>query len=100
MKNSNRKQKTLDQFEISHGIFFLPQELRSDYTKILHDITIFDDQTGATTQCVLIYHQVRELEKLFEKHDLKAGDTIGYAWEKDGLHISFPRKGIFGFINK
>ena len=100
MKNNNRKQKTLDQIEINHGIFFLPQELRSDYTKILHGVTVIDDQAGTSKQCVVIYHQVRELARLFEKHNIKAGDTIGYAWEKDGLHLSFPKKGVLGFLNK
>ena len=100
MKNSNRKQKTLDQVEIDRGIFFLPTELRSDYTKILHDVTVIDDRAGTSKQCVVIYHQVRELKRLFEKHNLKAGDTVGYAWEKDGLHLSFPKRSIFGFARK
>lgn len=100
MKNSNRKQKTLDEVEINHGMFLLPQELRSEYTKHLHDINIFDERGRMFCQCKTQYHQVRGLKTLYDKHKSKTGDIIGYAMEKDGLHLTFSRKLILDFHKK
>lgn len=98
MKSSNKK--TLNEIEIKYGMFLLPQELRSEYTKHPHDINVFDERGRMFCQCKIVYHQVRELNRLYDKHKSKAGDTIGYAMEKDGLHLTFPRKLIFGFHSK
>ena len=98
MKNSNKK--TLNEIEIKYGMFLLPQELRSECTKHPHDINVFDERGRMFCQCKIVYHQVRELNRLYDKHKSKAGDTIGYVWEKDGLHLTFPRKLIFGFHKK
>lgn len=98
MNNSNKK--TLNEIEINYGMFLLPQELRSEYTKHPHDINVFDERGRMFCQCKIVYHQVRELNQLYDKHKSKAGDTIGYAMEKDGLHLTFPRKLIFGFHRK
>lgn len=100
MKNCNRKQTTLNEVEINYGHFILPQELRSEYTRHLHDINVFDERGRMFCQCITIYHQVRGLKVLYNKHKSKAGDTIGYAWEKDGLHLTFPRKLILDFHKK
>jgi len=40
------------------------------------------------------------LNRLYDKHKSKAGDTIGYAMEKDGLHLTFPRKLTLDFHKK
>lgn len=98
MKSSNKK--TLNEIEINYGMFLLPQELRSEYTKHPHDINVFDERGQIFCQCKIVYHQVRELNRLYDKHKSKAGDTISYAMEKDGLHLTFPRKLIFGFHKK
>ena len=98
MKNNNKK--TLNEIEIIYGMFLLPQELRSEYTKHPHDINVFDERGRMFCQCKIVYHQVRELNRLYDKHKSKAGDTIGYAMEKDGLHLTFPRKLIFDFHKK
>ena len=100
MKNSNGKQKILNEVEINHGLFILPQELRSEYTKHLHDINVFDERGRMFCQCKIQYHHVREMKRLYEKHKSKAGDTIGYAMERDGLHLIFPRKLILDFHKK
>ena len=100
MKNNNRKQKALNETEINYGMLILPQELRSEYTKHLHDINVFDERGRMFCQCKIVYHQVRGLEVLYDKHKSKAGDTIGYVWEKDGLHLTFPRRLILGFHRK
>lgn len=98
MKNSNKK--TLNEIEINYGIFLLPQELRSEYTKHPHDINVFDERGRMFCQCKIVYHQVRELNRLYDKHNSKAGDTIGYSMEKDGLHLTFPRKLRLDFHKK
>ena len=100
MKKRNRKQKELTETEIDHEMFILPQELRSEYTKHLHDILVFDERGRMFCQCKIQYHQVRGLKVLYDKHKSKAGDAIGYVWEKDGLHLTFPRKLILGFHRK
>ena len=100
MKNNNRKQKALNETEINYGMLILPQELRSEYTKHLHGINIFDERGRMFCQCKIQYHQVRGLKGLYAKHKSKAGDVIGYAWEKDGIHLTFPRRLIFGFHRK
>lgn len=98
MKNSNKK--TLNEIEIKYGMFLLPQELRSEYTKHPHDINVFDERGRMFCQCKIVYHQVRELNRLYDKHKSKAGDTIGYAMEKDGLHLTFPRRLRLDFHKK
>lgn len=98
MKNSNKK--TLNEIEINYGIFLLPQELRSEYTKHPHDFNVFDERGRMFCQCKIVYHQVRELSRLYDKHKSKAGDTIGYSMEKDGLHLTFPRKLRLDFHKK
>ena len=100
MKNSNRPQKALNEIEINYGTFILPQALRSEYTKHLHDINIFDERGRMFCQCKIVFHEVRGLNRLYEKHMSKAGDVIGYAWKKDGIHLTFPRRLIFGFHRK
>ena len=65
MKNSNRKQTTLNEVEINYGHFILPQELRSEYTKHLHDINVFDERGRMFCQCKIQYHQVRGLKTLY-----------------------------------
>ena len=97
MKTSNKNQKTINEIEINYGMFLLPQELRSEYTKHLHDINVFDERGRMFCQCKIQFHQVRGMKLLYDKHKSKAGDSIGYTWEKDGLHLTFPRKLIFGF---
>ena len=92
MQNSNRKQTALNEFEINHGTFILPQELRSEYTKHLHDINVFDERGRLFCQCKIVFHEVRGLKVLYDKHKSKEGDIIGYVWEKNGLHLTFPRK--------
>lgn len=86
--------------KINYGLFLLPQELRSEYTKHLHDINVFDERGRMFCQCKIVFHQVREMKRLYEKHKSKAGDTIGYVWEKDGLHLTFPRKLFLNFRRK
>ena len=100
MKNNNSEQKALNEIEINYGIFLLPQELRSEYTKLPHDINVFDERGRMFCQCKIVYHQVRELNRIYDKHKSKDGDTIDYVMEKDGLHLTFPRKLIFGFHRK
>ena len=97
MKNNHRKQKELTETEIDYGMFILPQELRSEYTKHLHDINVFDERGRMFCQCKIQYHQVRGMKGLYDKHKSKEGDIIGYVWERDGLHLTFPRKLILGF---
>jgi len=100
MKSNNRKQKALNEIEINYGMFLLPQELRSEYTKHPHDINVFDERGRMFCQCKTQFHQVRGLKQLYDKHKSKDGDTIGYVMEKDGLHLTFPRKLILGFHRK
>ena len=100
MKTSNKKQKTRNENEINYVMFILTQELRSEYTKYLHDINVFDERGRMFCQCKIVFHEVRGLNRLYEKHKSKAGDTIGYVWKKDGLHLTFPRRLIFGFHRK
>ena len=100
MKNNNRKQKTMNEVEINYGMLILPQELRSEYTKHLHDINVFDERGRMLCQCKIVFHEVRGLKQLYDKHKSKAGDVIGYAWEKDGIHLTFPRRLFWGFHRK
>ena len=98
MKNSNKK--TLNEIEIKYGMFLLSQELKSEYTKHLHDINVFDERGRMFCQCKIVYHQVRELNRIYDKHKSKVGNLIGYALEKDGLHLTFPRKLRLNFQKK
>ena len=99
MKHTTKGTKKLNQIEIEYGLFLLPESLRSEYTRVPHNIIVVDDRTHTPRLCVTQYHRVNGLSKFYDHYNLKGGDTIDYVLDFDNktLHISCPRKGLFCF---
>ena len=99
MKHVTKGTKKLNQIEIEYGIFLLPEDLRSEYTRVAHDIIVIDERTHTPRLCVTQFHRVNGLSRLYDHYQLKDGDTIDYVLDSEikTLHITCPRKGLFSF---
>lgn len=94
MKHVTKGTKKLNQIEIEYGIFLLPESLRSEYTRVMHNIIVVDERTHTPRLCVTQYHRVNGLTKLYDHYHLKEGDSIDYALDfgNNTLHITCPKK--------
>jgi hypothetical protein len=99
MEHTTKGTKKLNQIEIEYGMFLLPESLRSEYTRVAHNIIVVDDRTHTPRLCVTQYHRVNGLSKIYDYYHLKEGDVIEYVLDFDNktLHITCLRKGLFGF---
>ena len=94
MKHTTKGTKKLNQIEIEYGMFLLPERLRSEYTRVAHNIIVVDDRTHTPRLCVTQFHRVNGLSKLYDHYQLKDGDRIDYVldFENKTLHITCPKK--------
>ena len=94
MKHITKGTKKLNQIEIEYGIFLLSESLRSEYTRVAHDIIVVDERTHTPRLCVTQFHRVNGLSRFYDHYHLKEGDTIDYVLDfgNKTLHIACRRK--------
>ena len=96
MEQRNRKQKTLDRWEIHLGTFTMPPEFWTQYPHVPQQVVIVDDRTHTHQLCATKFNQVLGLSKLYDRYELRPGDTIKYTLDIDNtaLHLTCPRKPL------
>lgn len=102
MKRRNSKQKTLDKWDIHYGTFTMPPEFWTEYPHVPPQVVIVDDRTHTHQLCATKFNRVLGLSKLYDRYELRSGDTIKYTLdiENTALHLTCPRKPLLWLRRK